>query len=178
MTQPSPRPGPSLASTAQAEVVRLLEEAHDVERLSLDITATAGRLAEDRATRELFAEHHAESEQHERFVLERLDALGGSPSHLRGRATTDAAGSLQGLTGARPVDLPLRLVRDTFAHEQFEIATYEVLWRMAERAGDRATAQVTQLILTQELATARRIADLWDPAIEQTLAAVRRTAAP
>ncbi len=78
---------------------------------------------------------------------------------------------MAGLTATVPSDSPGRLVRDGYAQEQTEIASYELLARIAERAGDQATAEVARRILRNERETAEKLAGTWDRAAEQSLAA-------
>jgi ferritin-like metal-binding protein YciE len=55
-----------------------------------------------------------------------------------------------------------KLVRDSYAQEHLEIASYELLRRLAEQAGDRATRDVARRILDQEHSAAQRFGELWD----------------
>ena len=61
-----------------------------------------------------------------------------------------------------PSDTPGRLARDGYVQEHTEVATYELLRRVAERAGDAETAAVGRRILENERETAEKIAGRWD----------------
>jgi ferritin-like metal-binding protein YciE len=50
-----------------------------------------------------------------------------------------------------------------------EHAAYELLQRVADRAGDRETADVARTIAEQEIAMANRIDSLWDVSVEASL---------
>jgi ferritin-like metal-binding protein YciE len=114
-------------------------------------------------------EHHkAETEEHERLMRERLDACGGEPSTVRELA--GVAGALMKL----PLDLVRgdkagRNVRDGYATEHLEIASYELLKRVASRAGDEETVAACDRILAQERAMAQRIEESWDLAADRSL---------
>jgi ferritin-like metal-binding protein YciE len=62
-----------------------------------------------------------------------------------------------------------RLARDGYVQEHTEVAAYELLSRVAERAGDTETAAVGREILENERQTAEKIAASWDHAAELSL---------
>ena len=62
-----------------------------------------------------------------------------------------------------------RNARDGYATEHLEIASYELLRRIARRAGDGATAQAAQEIIAEEQAMAALIEQNWDRFAELSL---------
>jgi ferritin-like metal-binding protein YciE len=62
-----------------------------------------------------------------------------------------------------------RNARDGFATEHMEIASYELLRRIALKAGDEQTAQIAEEIIAEEKAMADLIADNWDKVVELSL---------
>ena len=91
----------------------------------------------------------------------RLDAHEATPSGVR-----QVGGILQGLA-KMPLDMIRgekagRNARDGFATEHMEIASYELLRRIADRAGDEETAQAATEIIAEEKAMADVISDNWD----------------
>ena len=62
-----------------------------------------------------------------------------------------------------------RNARDGYATEHLEIAAYELLARVAERAGDEETAQAARESLAEEVAMAKRIEANWDRFAELSL---------
>ena len=114
-------------------------------------------------------EHHrAETEQHERMMRERLEANGGTPSTVR------ELGGMLGALMKMPLDMVRseragRNARDGYATEHMEIASYELLKRIAQRAGDMETVQACDTIIGQERAMAGRIEESWDVAVDASL---------
>jgi ferritin-like metal-binding protein YciE len=98
----------------------------------------------------------------------RLEAHGAQPSVVR-----QAAGMLEAVLKL-PLDLVRgdkagRIARDAYTTEHLEIASYELLRRVADRAGDEETAQACLGILEQERAMAQFIEERWDVLAELTL---------
>lgn len=167
--------------TLRAKLGSWVEEAHALERRSLlELEVAVGALEQERrwpGVEELggeqllsiFREHRDETERHERLLRARLEALGRSPSRLK-RAKATVAGITVPLAESIGKDKPATFARDAFAVEQMEIATYELLERLAARAGDDETAEVARRNRADEDQTARRIAESWDRVIELTLA--------
>ena len=97
-------------------------------------------------------EHHKlETEGHVQRMRQRLEAHGASPSTVR---------QMTGIVGAlakMPLDLVRgdkagRNARDGYTTEHMEIAAYELLERVAQRAGDDETASACDEIIAQERA--------------------------
>ena len=112
----------------------------------------------------LFERHLDETREQQRRVEQRLEARGSSPSRIK-----DIGMRLGGFFGAQP-DTPAKLTGFAFAFEHLEIAAYEQLKRVAERAGDAETVRMAEEIGAEERATAARIAEHWDAAVDAALA--------
>ena len=70
--------------------------------------------------------------------------------------------------GAQP-DTPAKLAGFSYAFEHLEIAAYELLSRVARRAGDAETEATAGSILQQERAAAELVHDLFPAALEAAL---------
>ena len=79
-----------------------------------------------------------------------------------------------GFFQAQP-DTPAKLAGFAFAFEHLEIAAYELLRRVAERAGEAEIGQVAERILPEERAAAEKIASRWDAAVDASLSQVVST---
>src|SRR6185295_9640499 len=116
----------------------------------------------------IFVEHIGETESHERLVREQLERRGAKPS-----AVKDVAGRVGGwgmiLFARVNPDTPGKLAMHAYAYEHMELAAYELLRRIAERAGDEPVRAMAEEIGGQERAMADRIAEMWDRAVEASL---------
>jgi ferritin-like metal-binding protein YciE len=68
-------------------------------------------------------------------------------------------------------DTPGKLAAFAFAFEHLEIAGYQLLWRVARRAGDQDTIAIAQRIVAQERSMAARLAGSFDRAVQASLSA-------
>jgi ferritin-like metal-binding protein YciE len=152
----------------EQQLVTYLKDAHTLEQMSLQMTQAAAKATDDPQLHELFEHHHDETEKHERLIRERIEAHGESTSKLKDLGGRFAA-MAKGLEATGPSDSPGRLARDGYVQEQTEIAAYELLCRVAERAGDTQTAEVGRRILDNERQTADKIAATWDHATDLAL---------
>jgi ferritin-like metal-binding protein YciE len=152
----------------QEQLIKYLTDAHSIERQALVQMKMAPKIAGDPEIAAAFERHETETEEHQRLVDERLNALGGSPSKVK-----DVAGAVTGmgfgLFAKLQPDTPGKLVTHAFSYEHMEMAAYDMLARVADRAGDTETAQVARRIEEQEGAMAERVAGLFDRAVETSL---------
>ena len=70
-------------------------------------------------------------------------------------------------------DTPGKLAAFAYAFEHLEIAGYELLKRVAQRAGDHETVALADRILADERGAADKIAAHFDHATEAALSAAR-----
>jgi ferritin-like metal-binding protein YciE len=77
---------------------------------------------------------------------------------------------LKGAVDSVRGDKPGKNARDGFVTEHAEIAAYELLERLAIRAGDTETAEVARQNRVDEEAMAEKIAASWDHVLDLTLA--------
>jgi ferritin-like metal-binding protein YciE len=113
-------------------------------------------------------QHRRETERHEQLMRGRLEALGQGPS-LTSTATAIGGAVLKGVGDAMRADKPSKNARDGYITEHTEIAAYELLERLAERAGNRETAQAAREIRRDEEEMDRWIAERWDKFLDLTL---------
>src|SRR4051812_45742015 len=150
------------------QLTKYLTDVHSIEEQALAQLRLAPRLAGSPELARMYAEHERETEDQERLVRERLAARGAKPS-----AVKDVAGRVGGwgmvLFARVNPDTPGKLAFHAHSYEHFELAAYELLRRVAERAGDAEVVDVARRIGEQERAMADRIAEHWDAAVDAAL---------
>lgn len=151
------------ASELDSRLDRYLADAHAIEKQGLQLLETAPRIIEDSELKRFFNEHLRQSEEHEQILRERLEARGARPSKAKD-ATLRLGGLQVGAFFAAQPDTAAKLSGFAFAFEHLEIAAYELLERVARRAGDQKVLAAAERILVEERAAAGRLASQWDRA--------------
>jgi ferritin-like metal-binding protein YciE len=151
-------------------LVSYLADAHALEEQAIALLGRATTIAGDPAFVEVYERHLEQSREHAALVERRLAAHDAAPSTVK-----DAAMRLGGLNWsaffqAHP-DTPGKLAAFAYAFEHLEIAGYELLARVAARAGDDHTGDLCRAILTDERAAAGLIAGTFERAADASLAA-------
>ncbi|HET8672900.1 MAG TPA: DUF892 family protein [Thermoleophilaceae bacterium] len=150
---------------------KYLADAHAIEKQALQLLEKGQGISSDAKLASLFAEHLEETKGHERLVQERLTAREGRTNSLKDAALSLGALNWGGFFAAHP-DTPGKLCAFAFAFEHLEIAGYELLKRVAERAADGHTIRMAEQILAQEREAARKVELALDQAVESSLALV------
>jgi ferritin-like metal-binding protein YciE len=150
------------------KVVNYVQDAAAMEQSSLMMLKSMLSHTEDAELRQLFEHHIAETEQHGARIRSRLQALGESTS--KSRQGNALLGSMfKGVLDQVRSEKPSKDARDGYLTEQLEIASYELLTRLADRAGDTQTADIARLNLDDERAMAEKISASWDKVLDLTL---------
>jgi ferritin-like metal-binding protein YciE len=152
------------------QVAKYLADAHALETQAISLLEGGKKIVGDDELARLMDEHLAETKEHERLVTERLEALGESPSRIKDAALGMGGLNWGGFFAAHP-DTPGKLAAFAYAFEHLEIAGYELLKRVAQRAGDQETVAMAERILRDERGAAEKIAADFDHAAEAALAA-------
>jgi ferritin-like metal-binding protein YciE len=157
-----------MAMSIEQQLAIYLTDAHAIELQALAQVKPARRVAGDPEIAAAFADHLRETERHERYVADRLMALSWAPVPHK-----DLAGKLSGvgmaLFASLQPDTPGKLVAHAYSFERMEMAMYDLLERLAERAGDVDTAMTARMIGQEERAMADRLSDLFDRAVEASV---------
>jgi len=155
-------------STVTAELIKHIDEAHAMEQNVLRMLDSIISTTDDPDLLRELEHHRIETESHAERMKARLEAHGAVPSMVK------QAGGILGALAKIPLDLIRsekagRNARDGYAMEHMEIASYELLKRIAVRAGDQETAAACDEIIAQERAFADVIAAGWDRLAELSL---------
>lgn len=153
------------------KLVEYVQNVHAMEQNILLMLDSIILTTEDLELTAMFRAHKEETRRQERRLNERLKALGGLGLASTGKdLAAIASAQAKGVADLWRADKAVRNARDAFVTEHLEIAAYEVLERLAERAGDPVTAEVARENRAEEEAMARRIASNWDGFLDLTLA--------
>ena len=157
------------AGNLQEKLVDYVEDAHAMEQNVLEmLDSMIATTRDDDIVREL--EHHKmETERHEQLLRERLEAFGRDTS-LRKETQSILGALMKGAVDQVRGDKAGKNARDGFVTEHMEIAAYELLERLAQRAGDEETAEIARRNRADEEAMAQKIAANWDKFLDLTLA--------
>jgi len=154
--------------TLEEQLVKYLTDVHSIEQQALVQMNAAPGMAGDERIAAAFLDHLTETEGHERLVSERLEAYGAKPSKIKDLAGTLTGAGFGAFAKAQP-DTPGKLVVHAFSYEHMEEAAYDLLGRVARRAGDNATVEAAGLIEAQERAMGDRLAQCFDLAVDAAL---------
>jgi ferritin-like metal-binding protein YciE len=166
-----------MTENLEQQLVKQLVDAHAMEKQAIQLLDKGAGIVGDEEIARIFRAHLVQTEEHERYIAERLQAHGESPSKLKDAAMQVAALALGVGAKAMP-DTPARLATLAFAFENLEIAAYGILRRVAERAGDRETVAVVDRIVEQEEAAAELVRGTLDRIVELTLGEPARSPLP
>jgi ferritin-like metal-binding protein YciE len=153
------------------QLVKYLTDAHSIEVQALAQLRTAPDLADDPENAAAFREHLKETERHEQLVRDLLEKRDAAPSRVKD--TVMAIGGKGFLLFAKlQPDTPGKLQAHALSYEGLEYASYELLRRTAERAGDLEVATVASQIAAEERAMIDRLSGGVDQSAEASLRAV------
>jgi ferritin-like metal-binding protein YciE len=145
----------------EEQLIKHIDEAHAMEQNVLRMLDGMISTTDDPAILDALEHHKLQTQGHANRMARRLEAHDASPSAVR------QLGGVLGALAKMPLDLVRdekagRNARDGYATEHMEIASYELLSRIARRAGDEDTAVAATEIITEEKAMAAFFEANWD----------------
>ena len=149
------------SETLKEQLVKHIDEAYAMEQNVLRMLDGMIKTTEDPEIRDELREHKLETERHAEWMQQRLEAHGASPSVVK------EAGGIAGALMKSVVDLARgekagRNARDGYTTEHLEIAAYQLLERVAQRAGDEETAEAARQNRADEEQMAKKLDSHWD----------------
>jgi ferritin-like metal-binding protein YciE len=150
------------------QLASYLTDARAIEAQAAQLLQTGSRIVGVPALADAFRDHLAETREHQRLLEDLLHARDARPSRFQSTALRLGAVNLSAFFGAQP-DTPIKLAGFAYAFEHLEIAAYELLRRVADRADDAETAAVAERVLAEERRAAERVAATWDAAVDAAL---------
>jgi ferritin-like metal-binding protein YciE len=144
------------ANNIREQLVKYLTAVHSTEENAGDQLRTGADAVEDDQLAGVLRDHLRETEEHERLVRARLEAMDAGPSKLKDAAQKGVA-AVGGALAGTAADTTGKVAIQALATEHLEIASYRSLHAVGRHAGDTETAALA------EQAAARRL----DALIEQ-----------
>ena len=153
----------------QQKLVDYVQDAHAMEQTVSTMLDSMISTTNAPEITQMLKHHKQQTQEHERRLRERLDTLGAGTSTIKEVGGLGAA-LFKGVGDVARTDKPAKNARDGFMTEHMEIAAYELLERLAKKAGDEQTAEVARLNRADEQAMAKKIESNWDKVLDLTLA--------
>jgi ferritin-like metal-binding protein YciE len=155
------------------QLTKYLTDAHSIEEQALAQLRDAPELAGDPELAQAFREHLGETEGHERTVRRLLEVRDANPSRVKD-AVMSAGGKGFLLFARLQPDTPGKLAAHALSYEGLELASYELLLRVAERAGEEEIVDAARRIGADE----RKMMELLESLFDESVAASLRELAP
>ena len=150
-------------------LVAYLADAHAIEQQAIALLERASKTAGDPLFTEVYERHLEQSREHADMIKRRLAVHDARPSMFKDSAMRLGGLNWSAFFRAHP-DTPGKLAAFTYAFEHLEIASYELLSRVARRAGDDHTCDACEQILMEERVAAGAIAGTFERAADASLA--------
>ena len=150
------------------QLVKHIDEAYAMEQNVLRMLDGMIETTDDPEIKSELQQHRLETEQHAERMQQRLEANGASPSMLR-EAGGIAGALMKSVADVARPEKAGRNARDGYTTEHLEIAAYQLLERVAQRADDEETAQAARENRADEEAMAKKLDAHWDKFAELSL---------
>jgi ferritin-like metal-binding protein YciE len=160
--------GEMASEKLQKQLVKHIDEAYAMEQNVLRMLDGMIETTEDEEIKNELRQHKLETERHAERMQQRLEAHSATPSIVK------EAGGIAGALMKSVVDMARpekagRNARDGYTTEHMEIAAYQLLERIAQRAGDEETAAAARENRAEEEAMAKKLDAHWDKFAELSL---------
>jgi ferritin-like metal-binding protein YciE len=143
------------------QLVKHIDEALAMEQNVLRMLDGMIQTTDDEEIKSELRQHKLETEEHAERLEKRLAAHEASPSTAR-EAVGIMNALMKGVVDRVRQEKAGRNARDGYATEHLEIASYQLLERVARAAGDEETAEVARQNRADEEKMAKKIDANWD----------------
>ena len=150
------------------QLVKHIDEAYAMEQNVLRMLDGMIKTTDDPEIKDELRHHKLETERHAERMKERLEAHSATPSMVK-EASGIAGALMKSVLDLARGEKAGRNARDGYATEHLEIASYQLLERVAQAAGDEETAEVARQNRKDEEAMAKKIEANWDKFAELSL---------
>jgi ferritin-like metal-binding protein YciE len=152
----------------QDQLTKHIDEAIGMEQDVLRMLDAMIETTDDEEIKEELRQHKLVTERQSDRLRARLEAHGSEPSMVR-EAGGVLSALMKGVLDVARTEKAGRNARDGYATEHMEIASYQLLERVAQRAGDEETAEVARQNRAEEEEMARKLDQRWDRFAELSL---------
>jgi ferritin-like metal-binding protein YciE len=152
----------------EEKLVEYIDDAYAMEQNVLRMLDSMIGTTKDPQTKRALERHKKQTEQQAERLEDCLQEHGSLPSAAK-RAGGVMAALMKSVVDVARSDSAGRNARDGFATEHMEIASYQMLERVARKAGDKRTAAVARQNREEEEAMARSIGAKWNKIVELAL---------
>jgi ferritin-like metal-binding protein YciE len=162
-----------MAADIHEQLTKYITDAHSIEVQALAQLEKAPDVAANPGFERALREHYAETERHERLTRQLLDERDASPNKLKDMIMSIGGKGFLLFARAQP-DTPGKLLAHALSYEGLETASYELLARTADRAGEPSVSGIAREIGSDERAMMRRLEGCYDGVVEASLRDVGR----
>src|SRR5579859_2233350 len=157
-----------MAESAQGHLVNHLRDAHALEVHAARQLARAADHPHAGDAQSIYKEHLEQTREHEEAIRRLLDERGHESSAVEDKTLRAGVIGFRQLADIAP-DTPVNLAMHFFGLTHLEIATYELLAQIAERAQDEDAAGAAEHILADERDALEKVADTFDAACKEVV---------
>ena len=152
----------------EEKLVEYIDDAYAMEQNVLRMLDGMIDTTKDPQMKRALERHKKQTEKQAERLEECLREHDASPSKTKEAGGVMAA-MMKGVVDMARGDKAGRNARDGYATEHMEIASYQMLERVARKAGDKHTAAVARQNREEEEAMARSINAKWNKIVDQSL---------
>lgn len=149
-------------------LVSYIRDAHAMEENVLVMLDSMIGTTNDPQILDDLRQHKSATEGHELLLRQRLEAMGENVALSKDIPAMFGA-LIKGVVDAVRSDKPGKNARDAYMTEAMEIAAYNLLEQLADRAGDEETVRIARQIRRDEEEMRDRIDENWGKFIDLTL---------